>query len=428
MRIAFKTFGCKANSLDTDALHLEALRRGHEIVAEKEPADAYVINSCTVTAAADRDARSQVLRYKRKNPLALVGVVGCYAQVAKEELLAISQVDFVVGTAGKTSILDHFEAAARQESIARDQVQPSTGFLPVGFPGSRYARAVIKVQDGCNFSCSFCIIPQARGRSRSLPEDTVLRQIEDAATEGFREVVLTGIHLAHYGWDRGTDLMNLLRRVLAGAGPRVRVSTLDPFEIPDELVDWLGREPRLCPHLHIAIQSGSDRVLAGMRRVYKAAEFTEVTAKIERRHPDTFVGVDVIVGFPGETDEEFEATVRCLESSYWTKLHVFPFSARKNTRAWDLPHGVPPAAITERSARLRELSTHRYQTFLSRQVGKERDVLLERPSAKHAGLWLGHTENYVPTLSHADTAGTREIVRSSVVEISGDRAITRTIP
>lgn len=425
MKIAFKTFGCKANSLDTDALFHEAIRRGHQIVDESAVADAYVINSCTVTSAADRDARNQVLRYKRRNPQALVGVVGCYAQVAKEELLNIQQVDFVVGTAEKARILDHFHSAWNDERVQRDQVEPAKGFLPEHFPGSRYARAVIKAQDGCNFSCAFCIIPKARGRSRSLPLETVLNQIDEAYAEGFEEVVLTGIHLAHYGWDVGTDLMALLRAIFAKPqGPRLRISTLDPFEIPDELVAMVGQEPRLCPHLHIAIQSGSDRVLAGMRRIYKAHEFVTVTNKIKAQAPHTFIGVDVIVGFPGEGDEEFEETVKSLEASFWTKLHVFPFSVREGTRAAELSGKVSPAVISERSARLRALSDARHEAFLAAQVGLERDVLFETESKKHPGFWLGHTENYLPTISEG-LATTKSIARMRVERVEAGRLVTR---
>jgi threonylcarbamoyladenosine tRNA methylthiotransferase MtaB len=430
MKIAFKTFGCKANSVDTDSLYFEARRRGFDIVDEAEVADAYVINSCTVTGAADRDARYYASRYKRQNPNALVGVIGCYAQVAKDELLALEEVDFVLGTADKGRILEHFGRAWAAEAVARDQVQPTLGYLPEAFPGSRHSRASVKIQDGCNFSCSFCIIPQARGRSRSLAESAVLAQIDEAYAQGFREVILTGIHIAHYGWDRGTDLLSLLRRIFERArGPRIRVSTLDPFEVPDELIAMLGQEQRLCPHFHIALQSGSDTVLKGMRRIYKAAEFIEVTGKIGARNPDTFIGVDVIAGFHGEGEAEFRQTLDCLEKSYWTKLHVFPFSVRRGTRAESLPEGVPGEAIAERSRVLRELSEARYAAFLRSQLGKPRDVLLERPWPRESGVWQGHTENYLPTLSRVEPSEgiAKAIVRSEITALAGEKVWTRSL-
>jgi len=416
VKIAFKNFGCRANNFESDALYLEAKRRGHEVVQESKLADAYIINSCTVTANADRDARWEATRFKRKNPLARVGVIGCYAQVGKEELLALPEIDFVVGTADKFAILDLVESTDGE----RDNVAPATGFLPTEFPGSRNARASVKIQDGCNFNCSFCIIPAARGRSRSLPIETLLKQIDDAWKQGFEEVVLTGIHIAHYGWDLNTDLMALLRAIFAtGEGPRIRLSTLDPFEIPDELISWVGKEPRLCPHFHIAIQSGSDSVLRGMRRIYKAAEFTEVNRKIELQYPDTFIGVDVIVGFPGETEEAFQETVTCLENSFWTKLHVFPFSVRKGTRAESLDGKVTPVEIARRSETLRKMSEERMNAFLQKQLGKTVQPILEKPASKHAGAWMGHTENYLPILTIAE-GKTRQKIAATITKIEGE--------
>ncbi len=426
MRIAFKTFGCKANSLDTDSLFAEATARGHSIVDESAPADAYIINSCTVTHAADRDARLSALRFKRHNPEGLVGVVGCYGQVGKEEILEIGEVDVVLGTANKTRVFDYLEQARVGEAPARDQVEKAAGFLPSEFPGSRNSRASVKIQDGCNFKCSFCIIPEARGRSRSLDLDTVTRQVKEAYAQGFQEVVLTGIHLAHYGWDKGTDLMKLLERLLAEPqGPRIRLSTLDPFELPDSLIALVAREKRLCPHFHIALQSGSDEVLKGMRRIYKAQEFIDVTQKIKAVAPYTFIGVDVIVGFPGETPEAFQQTVDVLEKSFWTKLHVFPFSARRGTRAETLPDPVDAADKAERSRILREMSDRRLQAFLESQVGTVHEVILEKPSEKFPGLWQGHTANYLATLSEPGRGENKGIVQSKVTGVRGERILTQ---
>jgi threonylcarbamoyladenosine tRNA methylthiotransferase MtaB len=399
-RIAFKTFGCKANSVDTDSLYLEALKRGYEVVEETDVADAYVVNTCTVTHQADKEARYQIHRFKRLNPEALIGVVGCYAQVAKEELLRLTDIDFVLGTAEKIKILDHFQEAWEGNTKPRDGVLPAKGFLVDEFRGSRHARASIKIQDGCNFRCSFCIIPEARGRSRSLEPDRVLRQVEEAYRRGFEEIVLVGIHLAHYGWDKNTTLWELLKRLLdQPTGPRIRLSTLDPFEIPDAAIDLLGQTSRFCPHFHIALQSGSDRILKAMRRIYAAEQFVTVTRKIEARDPNAFVGVDVIAGFPGEGEEEFQETLACLARSYWTKLHVFSFSPRKGTAAETLPDPVPAPVIAQRAKALRHLSDRRYMEFLNSQVGKKQTVVLEIPLGKMPDVWLGHTANYLPTYS-----------------------------
>jgi len=425
MRIAFKTFGCRANSNDTDALYLEAIRRGFTPVSETEPADAYVINTCTVTENADRDARHQAHRFKRQNQGALVALVGCYAQVGREELLKLPEVDFLVGTANKFKTLDYFEEAFRTGKVEKDQVELAKGFLPEHFPGSRNARATIKIQDGCNYKCSFCIIPEARGRSRSLSLETVLKQVEDAHTQGFKEVVLTGIHLAHYGWDQNTDLAKLLQSIFQiKNGPRVRVSTLDPFEIPDNLIALLKNEPRLCPHFHIALQSGNDEVLKKMRRLYKAHEFSDVTAKLKDAQPDTFVGVDVIVGFPGEGEKEFEDTVKLLTNSYWTKLHVFSFSARRGTVAADLKPEVPENIIAERSRILRTLSDKRYEAFLKAQAGKEKAVIFEKLTKGSKEVWQGHTENYIPTLTVATEAHSKMSKSLKLVKVEGEKMWT----
>jgi threonylcarbamoyladenosine tRNA methylthiotransferase MtaB len=231
----------------------------------------------------------------------------------------------------------------------------------------------------------------------------VIKQIEEAYEAGFREVVLTGIHLAHYGWDLGTDLMQLLKSIFQRKEiPRIRLSTLDPFEIPDELLELMKSEPRLCPHFHIAIQSGDDGVLKGMRRIYKASEFSDVSRKIESIPRDVFIGLDVIVGFPGEDKTAFETTEKLLRDTYWSKLHVFPFSARKGTRAETLPNPVSQSEKNSRSLQLRKLSDERYASFMSSQIGKTKEVIWERPLPNSVGIWTGHTENYLPVLAQGD--------------------------
>jgi threonylcarbamoyladenosine tRNA methylthiotransferase MtaB len=429
-RIAFKTFGCRANSLDTDAMTLEATRRGYQIVDDADEADTYVINSCTVTHAADKETRILAQRLKKKNPDSKVAVVGCYAQVAKDDLASQPAVDFVLGTANKLELFDlltdgafdnqrppqtdstaeseavpnnsmpSVHAIARgQTSVQQVRVPQASGFLPDAFPGSRNSRANIKIQDGCNFSCSYCIIPEARGRSRSLPLEKALEQVQQASDQGFEEVVLTGIHLAHYGWDKKTNLLALVRAILdMPNGPRLRLSTLDPFEICDELIALVGTHPKLCPYFHIALQSGSNPVLKAMRRIYRAEEFVKVTNKIREQCPSVFIGVDVIVGFPQETDEAFQETVRCLEASHWTKLHVFPFSLRRGTRAEALTETVPREVAQARSLQLRQWSDARLSQFLKAQVGTEQGVLVEKRASRHPGYWQGHTANYTPVL------------------------------
>lgn len=415
MRVAFKTFGCRANSVDTDILLAQAKAKGFSVVSEEEVADAYIINSCTVTSHADRDAKSQARRFKRQNPAALVGVVGCYAQVGTEELSQNPFVDLIVGTAEKHRILDLLDGHQK-----KNHVGPATGFLPENFLGSRRSRASIKIQDGCNYSCSYCIIPKARGRSKSLPVATVLNQINQAKTQGFEEVVLTGIHLATYGWDQNSSLEGLLREILkSDSGPRVRLSTLDPFEISEGLLELL-RHPRLCPYFHIALQSGSDRVLEKMRRFYRAEEFLTITKKIHQLNAQTFVGVDVIVGFPGEMEEDFSATYALLKEAPWSKLHVFPYSERSETAAVSLPNKIPQETIYSRAKLLRKLSEERYTLFLESAVGLEKDILIERAHRNFPGYWYGHTENYLPVLLSKNKHQPKALVRYRISKRQGN--------
>ena len=269
--------------------------------------------------------------------------------------------------------------------------------------------------------CALC-----PGGNRSLPIPEVLRQVDEAYVLGFREVVLTGIHVGHYGRDLGTDFMELLNRIFEPKeGPRIRLSTLDPIEIDEQLISLLRNEKRLCPHFHVALQSGSNAILRKMRRTYQAEKFVEVTRKIRECSPEAFIGADVIVGFPGETEEEFEETVGCLEKSSCTKLHVFSFSPRVGTPAAAMTDQVPSMEITRRSRRLRNWSQGRYQKFMDSQLGRDCVVLLEKPSTKFEGLWEGHSENYLPTYSKAfSDQKSRELVFSRIVKVEGGRIWT----
>lgn len=427
--MAFKTFGCKSNSVDTDILRAEAMRRGFKVVGEAEAADIYVINSCTVTGSADRDARNQVRRFKRQNPKAMIGVIGCYSQVSKDELLSLPDVDFVVGTADKLSLFEHLCGPRERGEFVRDGVQAPTGFLIEEFLGSRRARAAIKIQDGCGLKCSFCIVPAARGPNRSLPIQTILSQVRKAQDLGFQEVVLTGIHVGHYGRDIRASLTELLNRLLEDeTGPRIRLSTLDSNEISDEILSFLASR-RLCPHFHIALQSGSNQILSKMHRTARAEDFMMITQAIRSRCERAFIGVDVMVGFPGETDADFEQTVRCLERSHWTKLHVFAFSPRRGTKAAMIDPAIPEAVIRERSARLRAWSDQRLMSFLNDHIGRSCEVLVERPSRKFPLQWLGHTENYLPTYSVIKEAThSRQILASRIEKVEANRVWTVPLP
>ena len=404
MRLGVMTFGCKANFSDTDHVSAFAETLGFQVVAPDTVADAYLLNSCSVTENAQRDIGRCVRKAKRLNPNAVIGVMGCFGQVAAEKVRAISGVDCVAGTSYRHELVAELKTRLSHQSTLPALVPTPTALplpKPIGyfgekFYGSQHARPTIKIQDGCNFKCTFCQIPFARGRSRSMPMDHVVQQVHQAEDLGYAEVILTGIHLAHYGWDLGTDLVSLVQHVLNSTQAiRLRLSTLDPFEISDELLQVFRAEKRLCPHLHIALQSGSQRILSAMRRFYGPEDFVRSTQQLVATRPGFFIGVDVIVGFPGETAEDFQETVTCLEASPWAKLHVFSFSSRPNTVAAALPNPVSSQKKAERSKYLRGLSDNRYRKFLQTQAGKRLEIVLESPLAD-SNSWMGHSENYLP--------------------------------
>jgi threonylcarbamoyladenosine tRNA methylthiotransferase MtaB len=394
MRISVLTLGCKVNQSESGALEEALAERGHELVAFGEPADAVVLNTCTVTHRSDRDARALIRRAQRANPGARIVVTGCYAQVAPETLVELG-VAAVVGTAEKQTI--PFLLEADEAGIFVGDVSKAASLAPVTLRRLRgRTRAFFKVQDGCDAFCSYCIVPHARGPSRSLPLDAVRSGLSELRDGGNREVVLTGVHLGFWGKDlrppRGLD--DLLDVAEASGIPRVRLSSLEPREVTEALAARLARSPVLCAHLHVPLQSGSDRVLREMGRPYTADEFR---ATVERAHgavPGLCVGVDVIVGFPGEDDEAFRETARLLEGLPVAYLHVFPFSVRRGTRAWDLPGRVPEPVIRERAAALRTLSKAKRRAFFERNLGLVHRVLPE--GGPVAGLLRGTTRNYLP--------------------------------
>lgn len=405
--VALETLGCRANRYDSDGMALALEKAGFDLVAPGGHADVYVINTCTVTERTDRQDRQTIYRAQRTNPEAAIIVTGCYAQVAPEEVAAIDGVHMVVGTAGKP-----FMARFVEQALAGNRgvfVDDPTGNL-FEDPVTRFVgrtRAALKIQDGCNYNCAFCIIPTARGRARSNPVDVVVAHARALAADGFEEVVLTGIHLGDYGKDlRPRRSLTELVAALAetGAGPRIRISSLDPHEVPDDLVELVARHERVCRHLHVCLQSGSDRVLRAMRRHYDYAEFERLVTKIYEADPSTAIGTDVIVGFPTETEAEHAQTMARLESLPLSYLHVFPYSSRKGTAAAEMDGHLDPAVIKERTAQMLELAGAKRAAFYAQQDGAELDVLVETPAKREPGWVRGFTDNYLPVLVPGDVS------------------------
>ena len=425
-RVAVTTLGCKVNQFESAAFLSELGGRDDvEVVPFSEEAEVYVINTCAVTARAGAQSR-QLIRRAAKNPHARLVVTGCYAQVAPQEVLELTELPLcIVGNSHKNRVTEAVLAAAPcdlemylGDMDACREVAPLT---VSGFGGR--TRAVLKVQDGCSQRCSYCIVPISRGPSRSVDPERVLEQAEIFADRGFREVVLTGIHLGHYGLDLDPPLAlpALLERLLARRLPlRYRLSSLEPREVTPELLELVAAEECLLPHLHIPLQSGDNRILAAMNRPYRRDDFAAVVRRCARVLPAAAIGVDVLAGFPGEDEAAFAATLALLAELPVTYLHVFPYSPRPGTRAATLPDQVPEGVKQQRTARLRELDRQKRTQFYRRHLGTVRPVLVEGGGTRGtpAGeYWRGFTDNYIPVLLPPGAAASNRIIPVRLEEI-----------
>jgi threonylcarbamoyladenosine tRNA methylthiotransferase MtaB len=425
--VAFATLGCKLNQYDTAELQALLEGRGFRAVPFEEPAQLYVINTCTVTARADQSDRQAIRRAVARNPDAVVVVTGCYAQTNPEAVAAIPGVDVVLGTGDRYALpelLDRLRKRARPlvrvgDVFARRET-PAIA-LRTFVPG--YTRAFVKVQDGCQHRCSFCIVPFARGDSRSQPPGLVVEQVEALVAAGYAEIVLTGVDLGHYGWDQAprTTLAALIRRLLEVRGlGRLRLSSVLPAYFTPELIETIAGEPRVCRHLHVPLQSGSERVLRAMRRPYSVRLYRALVERLAAALPDLGLGTDLIAGFPGETAEEFAETETLVEALPFTYLHVFSYSDRRGTEAARRPvPRVPPAEIRRRTARLRGLGAAKRLAFGRAQVGRELEVLVLEH--RDRGALVGLTDNYLEVAFEGPEALLRRVTRVRVTGVEGAR-------
>jgi threonylcarbamoyladenosine tRNA methylthiotransferase MtaB len=372
-RFFVQNFGCRATQADGAALETLLSAKGLEAAAERSRADLVVLNTCTVTAAADDDVRQTVRRVHRENPLARILVTGCYAQRAPEELAALPGVEWVVGNSHKTQIAEVIGAAPYHGNILVGDIFAQSDFLsaPVEDAAGDRTRPNLKIQDGCNNRCSFCIIPFVRGRSRSAPADQVVEQVRHLSRR-YREVVLSGINLGRWGREPGSGmrLADLIRRLLAETAiERLRLSSVEPMDFSDDLLGLMASTPRIARHVHAPLQSGSDRILRRMHRKYRPRHYADRIQQARRLMPDCGVGADVMTGFPGETDADFEESRQFIESLPFTYLHVFTYSERPGTPAAELPDQVPIPVRKERNRALRELAARKNLEFRRGFVG-----------------------------------------------------------
>ena len=421
-RIAITTLGCKTNQFESAAIHENLTKEGFAVVPFEESADVYVINTCTVTARTDAESRRLVRRAKRRNPEARIVVTGCYAQVAPEMLAAMPEVELVIGNEekGRLAALLKMGAGAERVLVADINGISKAGSLRLE-SFAEHTRAFMQVQNGCDSFCSYCIVPYARGRSRSVPAEEVLQGVERFAGEGFREVVLTGIHLGNYGRDLSspTSLLNLLEEIEGrNITPRLRLGSLEPLDITPEMIELVAASRMICPHLHIPLQSGSDTVLARMNRGYGSSYFHELISRIAAAVPDICLGCDVIAGFPGETDKEFDDTVTLIKELPIAYLHVFPFSSRPGTKAAGMPGHLPSRVVTERAELLRNLGAEKKQLYLQRFIGCDMDALALKRNG--SGLWSGLTANYLTVSFAGEGDLANSIVQLRITETAGD--------
>ena len=423
-KVAFYTLGCKVNFYDTEAMWQLFKKAGYEQADfDADEADVYVINTCTVTNTGDKKSRQIIRRAIRKNPDAVVAVTGCYAQTSPGEILDIPGVDLVIGTQDRDKILDYVRQiqAERKPVNAVRNIMKTRDFEEMDVPDfAEHTRAYLKIQEGCNNFCTFCIIPWARGLSRSRKPESVLEQARKLAASGYKEIVLTGIHTGGYGEDlENYRLANLLQDLDKIDGlERIRISSIEASQIDDEMIRVLNSSPKMCRHLHIPLQAGDDEILQRMRRKYRTAEFAEKIARIREAMPGVAITTDVIVGFPGETDEHFERGRRFIEEIGFSMLHVFPYSKRSGTPAARMEDQVDEQVKHERVQMLIDLSERMQLAYARQWEGRELIMIPETPvkGRESEGLWGGYTDNYLYVMIPGDESIKGKLCRVRIAE------------
>lgn len=415
--VAFCTLGCKVNQYETDAMEELFQKNGYEIKDFHEEADVYVINTCTVTNMADRKSRQMLHRARKKNPDAVIVAAGCYAQASAEAVEADTAIDLIVGNNCKGQIvsmveefMNHQDRAVNLIDINRAGDYETLGITKV----SEHTRAYIKIQDGCNQFCSYCIIPYARGRVRSRKAEDIIEEVSGLAASGYKEIVLTGIHISSYGTDFGNiGLVDLTERLAEIQGiERIRFGSLEPGIVTEEFVRRIAVVPQVCPHFHLSLQSGCEETLKRMNRHYTPEDYKQRCRLLEKYFDRPAFTTDVIVGFPGETEEEFEATEKFLEDIHFAEMHVFKYSPRKGTRAAKMPDQVDESVKTRRSARLLKLAEKMSEDYRNKCADKALEVLAEETvSADGVTCWTGRSREYIKCGIESDKIQSNQVVR-----------------
>jgi threonylcarbamoyladenosine tRNA methylthiotransferase MtaB len=426
-KVAFHTLGCKLNFAETSAIARGFVKEGYEEVGFSEQADVYVLNTCSVTENADKECRQLVRQVKRLSPDATVALIGCYAQLKAEELGKVEGVDLVLGAKEKFNLVQYVNNLIKkdQAEVHSCEIEAVQDFISSYSAGHR-TRSFLKVQDGCDYTCSYCTIPLARGASRSDSIADVVKQAHEIGKQGIREIVLTGVNIGDFGYNESAEGMrrkeNFLQLVKAldevETISRFRISSIEPNLLKDEIIEFVAQSQRFAPHFHVPLQSGSNKILNLMRRRYQRDLYAERVSAIKKRMPHACIGVDVIVGFPGETKEDFLETYDFIHSLDISYLHVFTYSERPNTDAISLPGAVPIHERKERNKMLRNLSSKKLRSFYEQHAGQSRTVLFE--SEQRDGVISGFTDNYIKVQMPFDETLVNALYKMELTQINKD--------
>lgn len=427
-KVASHALGCKVNQYESEAIAELFAQKGYEIVDIDEWADIYIINTCTVTNFGDKKSRQLIRKVKRQNPEAVVAAIGCYAQTAPEEIKNIEGVNLIIGTKGRKDIVDLVESYVPEMGVVSTvgQIAKEREFehLTISKLADR-TRAYLKIQDGCSQFCSYCIIPYARGPIRSRDPEDIMDEVKVLAENGFKEIILTGIHVASYGKDlKGVTLLDVIKRVQEQEGiERIRFSSVEPNIVTEEFASELSKLDKVCDHFHLSLQSGCDRTLKRMNRKYDAAGYERAVEILRKYFPNVAITTDIIAGFPDETDEDFEKSLEFAKKIGFAKIHAFPYSPKRGTPAAVMPNQILNAVKNERTSRLIEASERMADEFIKSFEGKVMPVLYER-EIEH-NIYEGYTTNYIRVLSESSENIKNKILDTEIVSSEDEKAIGR---
>ncbi|WP_346885246.1 tRNA (N(6)-L-threonylcarbamoyladenosine(37)-C(2))-methylthiotransferase MtaB [Clostridium sp. UBA4395] len=429
MKVALYTLGCRVNSYESEAMAEKFIKEGYEIVSFDEFSDVYVINTCTVTNMGDKKSRQMIGRARRHNPEAIIAVVGCYSQIASDEIAQIEGVDVVLGSRNKGDIV-YWVNRAREESkqvVEVKDVLKNNKFEQLAI--SEYqdkTRAFLKIQDGCNRFCSYCLIPFARGGVCSKEPEKILKEVKELSKNGFKEIILSGVHTASYGVDLegNWDLVKILEEINKIEGiERIRIGSIDPTFFTEGVIERICNLKKMCPHFHLSLQSGCDATIRRMNRKYTAQEYKDVVENLRKYMKDVSITTDIIVGFPGESNVEFEATYEFLKGIKLSKMHIFKYSKRTGTKAAEMPFQVDGLIKEERSKKLIELNNALEVEFMEKFIGREMRVLYEEAISGKENTYVGYTENYIKVITESDENLEGKIVPTKLAAVKQENMI-----